>query len=102
MDVKEFSGTGYLAFNAEHNFRSLPFLALDIPFLYENAIEIILHASSARTWNTDPLALTTTDGWYFEEGFGISRLFDILRVDFTWRSSTPHHFRASLSAAGLF
>lgn len=102
MDVKEFSGTGYLAFTAEHNFRSLPFLALDIPFLYEKGIEIILHASGARTWNTGPLALTTTDGWYFEEGFGISRLFDILRIDFTWRSSTPHHFRVSLSAAGLF
>ncbi len=53
MAVKEFGGNSYLAVNAEHNFRSLPFLALGIPFLYKNNIELILHGGVARTWNTE-------------------------------------------------
>ncbi len=96
MEVKEFGGTEYFAFNVEHNFRSLPFLALGIPFLYEQSIELILHSGIARTWTRLPLPLVETGGWYAEAGVGVNRLFDILRADCTWRLTGPTAFRFTL------
>jgi hypothetical protein len=83
--VKEFRGTDYLALTAEHNFRTIPFLALGLPFLYSNNIELIVSAAVARTWNRGSLDLWTTDGWYAEVGIGLSRIFDLFRIDGTWR-----------------
>ena len=117
MDVKEFNGTSFIALNLEHNFRSLPFLALGIPFLYENNIELILHGSFAQSWSKPQYSITptiqpnasvltnsirTTSGWYSEIGFGFSRIFDLLRADFTWRLSEPGNFRFTLGIANLF
>jgi hypothetical protein len=117
MNVKEFGGTSFIALNLEHNFRSVPFLALDIPFLYENNIEFIIHGGVARTWDRNPVLiftsnppvvvyghppLNTTKGWYGELGFGFSRLFDLFRADFTWRLNAPTNFRFTLGAANLF
>lgn len=110
MEVKEFHGTAYVACNAEHNFRSLPFLLLGIPFLYERSIELILHAGIARTWKgTTPLSpdsgtpagTSLLSGWYAETGFGINRIFDLLRADFTWRLTTPAAFRFTLGIAQI-
>jgi hypothetical protein len=101
MAVKEFGGNSYLAINAEHNFRSVPFLALGIPFLYENNIELILHGGVARSWNTGHLPLQATDALYSEIGMGMSRIFDILRMDVTWRLSSPRDFRFTLALAQL-
>ncbi len=117
MNVKEFSGTSFVAVNLEHNFRSIPFLALGIPFLYENNIELVVHGGMAKTWDTNPNPvrwsgpttstyshppLNTTQGWYSELGFGFSRIFDVLRADFSWRVSEPNNFRFTLGAASLF
>jgi hypothetical protein len=101
MAVKEFGGNSYLAINAEHNFRSVPFLALGIPFLYENNIELILHGGVAQSWNTGHLPLQATDALYSEIGMGMSRIFDILRMDITWRLSSPRDFRFTLALAQL-
>lgn len=112
MDVKEFSGTRFVAVNLEHNFRSLPFLALGIPFLYRNNIEFVMHGGIARTWaqvhrfTTDTVRLyyypeNPTHTLYAELGFGFSRIFDLLRVDFTWRLSAPYNFRFTLGVANL-
>jgi len=115
MNVKEFGGTGYMAFHAEHNFRSLPFLALGIPFLYENSIELIVHGGVARAWggaayprdagalpsSRGERTLQNTDGWYSEAGFGLNRILDLLRADFTWRLSAPRFFRFTLGIARL-
>jgi hypothetical protein len=102
MDVKEFGGTRYIAVNVEHNFRSLPFLALGLSFLTENNIELVVHAGAAQSWNDGTLLINTTDGIYSEAGFGISRIFELFRLDFTWRLSSPNNFRFCLSAANLF
>ena len=103
MEVKEYAGTGYMALNVEHNFRSIPFLALGIPFLYESNIELIVHAGGARTWSQGiAMVSNTTDGWYSEAGFSISRIFDLFRADFTWRITQPGGFRFTFGAAGLF
>lgn len=96
---REFAGDRYVMLNLEHNFRSLPFLALNLPFLYRNGIEVILHGSIAQTWQG---STTTSDGWFSESGVGISRIFDILRFDFTYRFTDPRRFYVSLSTAQLF
>ncbi|HEX9658440.1 MAG TPA: hypothetical protein VGB89_16160, partial [Bacteroidota bacterium] len=110
MGVKEFSGRRFLALNAEHNFRSLPFLALGIPFLYENNIELIIHGGVARAWDDIDVARpalrrypsSQMPEWYYEAGFGLSRIFELLRADFTWRLSAPYNFRFTVGVANLF
>ncbi len=101
MDVKEFGGTAYVALNVEHNFRSLPFLALGIPFLYEKSIELITYGGFAKTWNRSMLPLHQTGGWYSEAGIGFNRILDLLRVDLTWRFSDPAGFRFTLGVAQI-
>lgn len=97
--IREFQGDAYAMVNFEHNFRSVPFLLLDIPFLYKNGVELVTHASFAQTWNG---SLSTSSGWYAETGIGISRIFDLLRADLTYRFREPRRFYFSLSVATLF
>jgi hypothetical protein len=96
--VKEFGGDKYIMINIEHNFRSIPFLLLDIPFLYRNSIELLLHTSAAKAWVGN---VSTTDGWYNEAGIGFGRIFDILRADLTWRFDEPKRFYFSVSVVTL-
>lgn len=84
--LREFIGTSFVSLSVEHNFRSTPFLLLNIPYLYRSSIELILHGSVAQSWSSAPLPFgRTTGGWYSEAGFGISRLFSLFRLDFTYR-----------------
>lgn len=98
-NVKEFSGNRFVMLNIEHNFRSVPFLLLDMPFLYKNSIELIVHSSIAQTWVG---TTSTSNGWYSEAGIGINRIFDILRMDITYRIAEPGSVWLSMSAANLF
>ncbi len=90
-EPREFYGDKYLIFSVEHNFRTLPFLALGIPFLYEKNYELIVHTTFARSWFSSqtiqnlPVIPHTTDGWFVEYGFGLSRILEFLRMDLTWR-----------------
>ena len=102
MRVKEFSGVGYVAVNLEQNFRSIPFLALGIPFVYEGGIEFLIHGGAARSWDRGGNTLTSTDGWYTEAGFGVGRILDFLRVDFTWRISNPSNVLVTVAVSSLF
>ncbi|MBI5476349.1 MAG: carboxypeptidase-like regulatory domain-containing protein [Ignavibacteriales bacterium] len=97
--VKEFYGDKFVMINLEHNFRSTPFLALNIPFLYRNGIELILNGSFAQTWVGKT---SSSHGWYSEAGIGISRIFDIIRTDFTYRFNDPQRFYFTLSVASIF
>lgn len=108
--VKEFSGDRYLCVLAEHNFRSLPFHWLGISSLEKAGIELILTGGIARTWvssaarNQLPFAVSTTDGWYKEAGFGISGIVGLLRADFAWRlgKGIDDRFFFSISMADIF
>ena len=98
-EIKEFTGDRFIAVNLEHNFRSVPFLLLDIPSFYENGIEFIIHGSAAQAW----LGTTSTSaGWYYEAGLGISRILDIFRMDVNYRISAPSHLNFTISAATIF
>ena len=96
--LKEFAGDRFVMFNLEHNFRSLPFLALDIPFLYRNGIDLVAFGSAAQTWYGNQ---TTSDGWYYEAGLGLSRILQLLRFDVSYRFKEPQRFYFSLSFAHL-
>jgi hypothetical protein len=98
-DVKEFEGTRFVMLNLEHNFRSVPFLLLDIPFLYKNSIELITFGSVAQTWTGNS---STSNGWYTEAGIGINRIFDVLRTDVAYRFSDPNGVYFTVSVANLF
>ena len=102
--MKEFAGHGFVAFSMEHNFRSIPFLLLDIPFLYKNSVEVLVHGSTARIWNSSGSPLPfgrTTDGWYAEAGFGLNRLFSLFRADVTYRFAQPRTTFFSIGVARI-
>lgn len=120
LHVKEYNGDSYVAISLEHNFRTLPFLWLGIPFLYESGIEFLVHGGMARTWAKDPDAMyfsyphgpgetlplpspiyRLTDGLYGEVGFGIGRIFQIIRADLTWRLSAPQRLTFTLGVSGI-
>ena len=101
-EVKEFTGHRFVALTAEHNFRSTPFLILNIPYLYKNSIELILHGTVAQTWSSSPLPFgATTNGWYSEAGVGISRILSFLRFDFTYRFAQPRGLFVTLGVAQI-
>ena len=101
--VKEFAGDRFVSLSVEHNFRSTPFLLLNIPYLYRSSIELILHGTVAQTWSSSPLPFgQTTDGWYSEAGMGISRLFSLFRLDISYRFMQPRGFFLTFGVAQLF
>lgn len=102
--IKEFSGDRFVLLSMEHNFRSSPFLVLNIPFLYKNSIELIVHGTVARTWNSNSTPVPfgrTTDGWYSEAGFGLSRIFGLFRLDYTYRFAEPRNGFVSFGIAKI-
>lgn len=100
--VKEFSGQRFVAFTIEHNFRSTPFLMLNIPFLYKNSIEVTLYGTAAQTWTSMALPFgVTTNGWYSEAGVGISRILTFLRFDFTYRIAQPRALFVTVGVAQI-
>ena len=102
--MKEFAGHGFVAFSMEHNFRSIPFLLLDIPYLYKNSVEVLVHGSTARIWKASGSPLPfgrTTDGWYAEAGFGLNRLFGLFRADVTYRFAQPRTTFFSIGVARI-
>jgi hypothetical protein len=98
---REFTGTGYTALVVEHNFRSLPLLALGIPFLYRSNLELIVYGGAARAWTGSTTSAPAQKGTYSETGFSVSRIFDLFRADFTWRLSAPRGFYFTLGVSSF-
>jgi len=100
--VKEFVGHRFATVSVEHNFRSTPFLLLNVPYLYRNNIELIVHGAVAQAWSTSPLPFgRTTGGWYTEAGIGISRILSFFRLDLTYRMKEPRGLYLTLGIAQL-
>ena len=100
LGVRALRGTASLAITLEHNFRSLPFLALDIPFLYRNNIELVVHGGAGKVWRALP-PTESTDPVHVEAGVGINRILELFRVDCTWKLKNGSGVWVTLSAAHL-
>jgi hypothetical protein len=102
--INEFSGDTYFLLTLEHNFRNVPFLWLNIPFLYKNSIEFLVYANVAQSWKnaiSAPSTIHPTNGLYEEVGCGISRVFGLLRVDYTYRITAPQRSIFTMGIAML-
>ena len=103
--MKEFSGDTYVLLSIEHNFRSVPFLWLNIPYLYKNSIELLMYVNVAQSWNNTksvPSAIHLTNGVYSEAGLGINRILGLLRFDVTYRFTRPERWVFTTGVAMLF
>jgi hypothetical protein len=89
VETREFYGDWYYSVHVEHNFRRTPFLWLGITPLYRTNWEFIITGGIARTPNMN--------GIYSEAGFGITNIFDLLRVDLTYRFAAPRGVIMTLS-----
>lgn len=100
VNPRQFGGDSFVVLSLEHNFRNTPFLALNIPFLYKNSIELLVHGSVAQAWNRTPTIElpAPTNGWYYEAGVGLCRILGLFRLDFTQRLS---HSRATFLTVGV-
>jgi hypothetical protein len=92
---REFAGPGYAVVTAEHNFRNLPLLMLGLRGLANRGIELIVHGAVARSW-TGSIALPSGRP-YSEVGFGIGRIAELFRLDFTRRLVDPAGWSVTLS-----
>jgi hypothetical protein len=104
ITINEFAGDQHVTFSLEHNIRSIPFLLLNIPFLYKNNIEIITFANCARAWASSSVPIIynhPTTGWYSEAGIGISRVLGLLRLDITRRFTPPSGWAWTLGIATI-
>ena len=95
---REFIGDRFVMISAEHNFRSVPFLMLGIPFLYKKGIEFLIDATAAQSWLN---AHSMTNGWYYEAGIGIGKIFGFIRADITYRISNPIELFFSIGISSL-
>ena len=59
---------------------------LGIPFLYKSGIEFLINGTAAQSWLN---GTSMTNGWYYEAGIGIGKIFDLIRADVTYRLSNP-------------
>ena len=98
-DPREFTGDRFAMISAEHNFRSVPFLMLGIPFLYKSGIEFLVDATAAQSWLNGS---SMTNGWYYEAGIGIGKIFGIIRADVTYRISNPNDVLFTIGISSLF
>ncbi len=94
----EFVGDRFVMLSVEQNFRNVPFLIMDIPFLYENGAEILVDISAAQSWLN---GVSTTNGWYYEAGIGLGKILGLIRMDFTYRFSKPNNLFFSVGMSNI-
>jgi hypothetical protein len=89
ISIKEFAGDRLASLVLEYNFSSLPFRVLGVSFM--KSIDFILFTGtawtdlSAESKAIQPVPLQTCRSVLNEVGFGLGRLFTLLRLDFAWR-----------------
>ena len=85
---REFVGDRFVMVSLEQNFRNVPFLMLNIPFLYRSGMEVLVDGAAAQSWLN---GRSTTNGWYYEAGIGLGKIFGLIRADLTYRLSKPNN-----------
>jgi hypothetical protein len=101
--VKEFAGDRFAMLTLEHNFRSILFLWLGVPYLYKNGYETLVTASVASSGfaTRAPALGAATPGVYTEVGVAIGKIFQLLRLDLTYRFTAPRGFHWTVGISQL-
>lgn len=107
LNVKEFYGDKYFAFNIEHNFGEIIPGILRIPNIAEFGLEFIALANVGWTKFEDknlklkfPDVNSTKDKIFLESGFAINRIFIFLRVDFVARIANKKNKTFAITFSG--
>ena len=95
---REFIGDRFVMLSVEQNFRNVPFLAIGLPFLYRSGMEILVNAAAGQSWLD---GVSTTNGWYYEAGIGLGKIFGLIRADLTYRISKPNAFFFTIGISSL-
>lgn len=95
---REFIGDRFVMLAVEENFRNIPFLALDIPFLYKSGTELLVDGAAGQSWLN---GVSTTNGWYYEAGIGIGKILGFIRADITYRISRPNNLFFSIGISSI-
>lgn len=100
---REFYGDRFISLTIDHNFRRILFAPLDIQWLMESNLELIVEANAARSWfSGNELRIPRfpshdSGGWYTEASIGLSNIVDFFRFDVTRRFSSPSDWAYTLS-----
>jgi hypothetical protein len=94
-----YEGASYIALNAEHNFKSVPFEMLGWRQATKTGLSIIAFGGIGKTWVKQQqediftakygYGPTVTDDWHMEAGLSLSNIFSILRADVAYRIDHP-------------
>jgi len=101
LDLNSFVGNKKIALFIEHNFHNSLFQLSHIPYIKDLKYDLFAIFNSGWAGNSNLSSLVSND-FYSEFGFGIGRIFNILRFEFIWQSrkvlnSTPFMFTIKLS-----
>jgi hypothetical protein len=104
---RPYQGQQYLAINAEHNFRTIPFELLGLRPLVTNNIGFIVFGGATQTWVNDSSLINqpgyttkVTNNIHWEVGASLNGILDLFRVDFATRLDEPAFF-VNISIARL-
>lgn len=106
---RPYEGEQYIALQAEHNFRTIPFEAIGLRPLVERNIGLILFGGAARTWGPDEIPQQSvasyspkgTDGIHWEVGASLNGILGLFRIDFAARIDQPA-FLVNFGVARMF
>jgi len=96
----QYVGDKMLALHLEHNWRTIIFQSLGLDFLTNLNLDIVTGASGLFISNDSKYFGEQSQKTYWEAFIGVSRIFAILRIDFSYNSQK--HFYATLSTATIF
>jgi hypothetical protein len=106
-----YEGASYVAFNAEHNFKSVPLEMLGWRNASKTGLSIITFGGIGKTWVKEEqvqefnsrygLAPITADDLHMEVGVSLSNIFNLFRADVAYRVDQPGFF-FGVSVARLF
>jgi len=99
QNAHPYEGEHHLALHWEHNFRSIPFELMGLPWFARKGWGFVVYGSHARTFiDSDRLnqlkqrpdyLLSYTDSFHHEIGISLNGIFSLGRVNFTKRLDAP-------------
>lgn len=106
-ETPPYEGDRHLALYAEHHFRTVPFELIGWNYAVRKNWSVLVHGAAGRTWMHAEsrrgllFAPRVAESLAAELGVSLSGLFDVARIDATWRLDEPG-FNIGIGMARLF